>query len=95
MIPLVIICIAAGYIVGISVNAKTHKRHFVNYNNDLRRLALEACVNWQAKNRNECATGSQDGWYDALQARTNVAHSMLKLSKYLGLKNETEKQTFN
>jgi len=95
MILLVIICIAAGYIVGISVNARTHKRKFINYNSDLRRLALEACVNWQAKNKMECDKGSQEGWYDALQSRTNVAHSMLKLSKFLGLKNETEKQTFN
>lgn len=86
MILAIIIVALIGYCVGHAASDKS-----------IRKPARQAVNAWLDHNEMERkrVAGSQNYWYTAQQVRTHHAHSMLKLSKYLGLKNETEKQTFN
>lgn len=67
MILLAIICVLLGYIVG----KYARKRSFVNYNKNLRKLAMEVCFS------------------------SNPQSSINRLSKFLGVENETKKQTLS
>jgi len=95
MILAILISVLLGCIVGNFAHSRKANRHFVNYNTELRRLAIAAVVTWKAKNANECASGSQAGWYDALRSRTDNAHAMLRLSNFLGMTAGKEPKNFN
>lgn len=89
MIGVLVIGVVVGYVFGRITTGRRLRRtnRVINYNSELRKVAVDACVTWAVANKRAVANarGTQDGWYDATQSNANKTMAMLRLANYLGL----------